>query len=64
MSDLVELALRFGFLLLCSPFLLGVVCALTALYGLGSNWPMWAPVLLGVLTPLLWGYALWRLIRT
>ncbi len=63
MTDLYNLALRLGLLLLLSPFLLGVACALTALYGLGSDWPLWAPALLGVATPLLWGFSLWRLIR-
>ncbi len=63
MDDLITLALRFGIMLLASPFLVGVALALTALYGVGSDWPIGANAALGGAALALWGFAAWRFAR-
>ncbi|GGR30903.1 hypothetical protein [Deinococcus ruber] len=47
--------------LLASPFIAGLLCGLTALYGVGSDWPAWASSVFALGWAGLWAFALWRL---
>lgn len=63
MDALITLGLRLLVAVLCSSFLLGLLCALAALYAVGSEWPALSAAALAVAWLGLWGFALWRLVR-
>ncbi|GGR05978.1 hypothetical protein [Deinococcus ruber] len=61
MDDLISLTLQLCIGLLASPFIAGLLCGLTALYGVGSEWPAWSCIVLALGWVSLWVFALWRL---